>query len=126
MKTINTYPDNNPNQTLSRRSRQVKRPDERPDERTTAAGYQKLPHQYRPKAGCDQRDPIDSENHPYPSMKRFAEFLALRFNTSRTGHSYYRQMRLVHEHCGGDPEAKALAKHAWATLECLKTGCCGA
>lgn len=36
-------------------------------------------------------------------MKQFAGFLVLRFNTPRTPHSYYRQMRLVHEHCMADP-----------------------
>ena len=73
------------------------------DERTSEAAYQTLPLKFRPKAGRAQRDPIDYESHPYPSMKDFAEFLALRFNTSRTRHSYYRQMRLVHEFCGCDP-----------------------
>ena len=73
------------------------------DGRTPAAGYQKLPLKYRPKAGCDHRDPLDYLSHPYPSMRRFAELLALRFNTPRTRHSYYRQMRLVHQHCGEDP-----------------------
>lgn len=101
MNKSNTNPDNSPNQTPNRRARQAKRP----DERTPAAGYQKLPLKYRPKAGCDHRDPIDYETHPYPSMKRFAELLALRFNTPRTRHSYYRQMRLVHEYCGCDPES---------------------
>jgi len=71
--------------------------------KTTAAGYQKLPVKYRPKAGRSQRDPIDYDSHPYPSMKRFAELLVLRFNTPRTRHSYYRQMRLVHEFCAVDP-----------------------
>ena len=65
----------------------------KPDKKTTAAGYQKLPHKYRPKAGCDQRDPIRYEAHPYPSMKRFAGLLVLRFNTPRTRHSYYRRRR---------------------------------
>ena len=37
-------------------------------------------------------------------MKRFAEFLVLQFDKSRTRHSYYRQMRLVHEFCKTDPE----------------------
>lgn len=78
---------------------------ERPSDKTTAAGYQQLPHQYRPIAGRAQRDPIDYETHPYPSMKRFAELLVLRFNTPRTRHSYYRQMRLIHEHCAAGPEA---------------------
>lgn len=101
MNQSNTNPDNNPNQTPDQRARQAKRP----DERTPAAGYQKLPPNYRPKAGCDHRDPLDYETHPHPSMKRFAELLALRFNTPRTRHSYYRQMRLVHQHCGADPAA---------------------
>lgn len=52
MKNSNTNPDNNPNQTPDSRARQAKSP----DAKTTAAGYQKLPHKYRPKAGCDQRD----------------------------------------------------------------------
>lgn len=71
--------------------------------RTDEAGYQKLPFKYRPIAGCAQRDPIDYDCHPYPSMKQFAGFLALRFNAPRTRHSYYRQMRLVHEFCACDP-----------------------
>ena len=74
-----------------------------PDERTSEAGYLKLPLNFRPKAGRAQRDPIDYESHPYPSMQQFAEFLVLRFDTSRTRHSYYRQMRLVHDFCTCDP-----------------------
>lgn len=42
-------------------------------------------------------------NHPYSSMKRFAEFLALRYDCIRTCYSYYRQMRLLHEHFQSDP-----------------------
>ena len=76
---------------------------ENPSEKTTAAGYQKLPRKYRPKAGRAQRDPLDYETHPYPAMRRFAQLLGLRFHTSRTRHSYYRQMRLVHEFCQTDP-----------------------
>jgi integrase/recombinase XerD len=74
-----------------------------PPIKTTVAGYQHLPYHYRPIAGRAQRDPIDYEVHSYPSMKRFAELLVLRFDTSRTRHSYYRQMRLVHEFCDCDP-----------------------
>lgn len=76
---------------------------ENPAHKTTASGYQKLPLKYRPIAGRTQRDPLDYETHPYPSMKQFAELLALRFNTSCTRHSYYRQMRLAHEYCDTDP-----------------------
>ena len=74
-----------------------------PPERTTEACYQMLPPGYRPLAGRAQRDPIDYESHPYPSMRRFAELLCLRFDTPTTRHSYYRQMRLVHEFCKADP-----------------------
>ena len=95
----NTNSDNQPHETPNRAARQAKKP----DERTTEAGYQKLPLKFRPKAGRAQRDPIDYDSHPYPAMRQFAEFLALRFNTPRTRHSYYRQMRLVHEFCACDP-----------------------
>jgi integrase/recombinase XerD len=94
-----TNPDNQPDQTPNRREHQAKKPDERTDE----AGYQKLPPQYRPFAGRAQTDPLDYHSHPYPSMERFAGFLALRFDAPRTRHSYYRQMRLVHEFCATDP-----------------------
>jgi integrase/recombinase XerD len=99
MKNNDTNPDNQPNQKPNPGSRQAKTPTERTDE----AGYQKLPLQYRPLAGRAQRDPIDYDSHPYPVMKQFAGFLVLRFNTPRTRHSYYRQMRLVHEFCQTDP-----------------------
>lgn len=36
-------------------------------------------------------------------MKRFAEFLALRYSADRTCHSYYRDMRLVYEWAQCDP-----------------------
>jgi site-specific recombinase XerD len=98
-KSNNTNPDNQPKQTTNRAVRQVKKP----DERTTDARYQKLPQQYRPKASRDQRDPIDYNSHPYPSMQQFAEFLVLRHDAPRTRHSYYRQMRLVCEYCACDP-----------------------
>jgi integrase/recombinase XerD len=71
--------------------------------KTDESGYQKLPPKYRPKAGFAQRDPLDYDSHPYPSMKEYARFLGLHFSTPRTRHSYYRQMRLVHEYCGTDP-----------------------
>jgi integrase/recombinase XerD len=100
-KNNNTNSDNQPNQNPKNRSRQAKRPAERTDE----AGYRKLPPGFRPFAGCAQRDPLHYDSHPYPSMRRFAEFLALRFDAPRTRHSYYRQMRLVHEFCQADPAA---------------------
>ena len=102
----NTNSDNQPNSTPNRRQRQAKKPAaKKPDERTDEADYQKLPPGLRPYAGCAQRDPLDYLSHPYPSMRRFAELLALRFDAPRTRHSYYRQMRLVHEFCQADPAA---------------------
>ena len=56
------------------------------------------------RAGRCQRDPLDY-HHPYDSMRRYAELLALRHDSARTRHSYYRAMRLVHEHYGVDPAA---------------------
>jgi site-specific recombinase XerD len=50
--------------------------------------------------------PVDYD-HPYPSMKRFAEFLALRHDNIRTCCAYYRQLRLLHEHFQTDPEKLA-------------------
>lgn len=54
------------------------------------------------RAGKRLRDPLDY-HHPYDSMGRYAELLALRHDSTRTRHSYYRAMRLVHEHFGADP-----------------------
>ena len=50
----------------------------------------------------DFTNPVDYQ-HPYESMGRFAQALALRYDANRTRHSYYRQVRLVHEHFGLDP-----------------------
>lgn len=38
------------------------------------------------RAGKRPRDPL----HPYDSMRRYAELLALRHDSTRTRHSYYR------------------------------------
>ncbi len=37
-------------------------------------------------------------------MLRFAKHLALHFDSPRTRHSYYRQLRLIHEQSQRDPE----------------------
>lgn len=50
----------------------------------------------------DYANPVDYK-HPYPSMARFADHLALSYDANRTRHSYYRQLRLIHQHVGGDP-----------------------
>lgn len=107
MKNSNTHPSNQAKQTPKRRNFQAQTPAERTDE----SGYQGLPQKYRPVAGVWQRDPLDYESHPYPSMKQYAEFLALRINSARSRHSYYRQMRLVHEYCQTDPAAITEAQY---------------
>lgn len=48
------------------------------------------------------RDPLVYD-HPYDSMRRYAQLLALRHDSARTRHSYYRAMRLLHEHYKSDP-----------------------
>ena len=50
----------------------------------------------------DFANPVDYQ-HPYESMGRFAEALALRYDANRTRHAYYRQLRLLHEHFALDP-----------------------
>lgn len=50
----------------------------------------------------DYVNPVDYQ-HPYPSMARLAKHLALRYDANRTRHSYYRQLRLIHEYTGCDP-----------------------
>ena len=50
----------------------------------------------------DYANPVDY-NHPYESMARFADFLALRYDANRTRHAYYRQLRLLHQHFACDP-----------------------
>lgn len=47
-------------------------------------------------------NPIDYQ-HPFESMARFAQRLALRYDAVRTCHAYYRQLRLLQEHFAGDP-----------------------
>jgi site-specific recombinase XerD len=48
------------------------------------------------------KDPL-SYDHWYLCMKQFAECLALRYDHTRTRHSYYRQLRLLFEHFDTDP-----------------------
>ena len=54
------------------------------------------------RAGQRHRDPL-AYTHPYDSMRRYAELLGVRHDSARTRHSYYRAMRLLHEHFGTDP-----------------------
>lgn len=52
--------------------------------------------------GREYANPVDYQ-HPYASMERFAQWLALRYDANRTRHAYYRQVRLIHEHFDCDP-----------------------
>jgi site-specific recombinase XerD len=52
--------------------------------------------------GREYVNPVDY-NHLYPSMARFADFLALRYDANRTRHAYYRHIRLIQEHVCCDP-----------------------
>lgn len=54
--------------------------------------------------GREYVNPVDY-THPYESMSRFADFLALRYDANRTRHAYYRQVRLIHQHFACDPVA---------------------
>jgi hypothetical protein len=55
------------------------------------------------RSGKMYPDPLHYD-HLWPSMQRFARFLALRYDSLRTRHSYYRQLRLLCEHFGcADP-----------------------
>jgi hypothetical protein len=53
-------------------------------------------------SGREYVNPVDYK-HPFDSMSQFADFLALRYDANRTRHAYYRQLRLIHEHCACDP-----------------------
>ena len=50
----------------------------------------------------DYANPVDYK-HPYSTMAQFADLLALRYDANRTRHSYYRQLRLIHQHFSCDP-----------------------
>ena len=52
--------------------------------------------------GREYVNPVDYQ-HPYDSMARFAQTLALRYDANRTRHAYYRQLRLLHQHVTCDP-----------------------
>lgn len=52
--------------------------------------------------GREYVNPVDYR-HPYDSMARFAQLLALHYDANRTRHAYYRQLRLMHEHLRCDP-----------------------
>jgi integrase len=54
------------------------------------------------RSGKEYGDPLHYA-HPWASMAQFARVLALRYDSLRTRHSYYRQLRLLSEHFNADP-----------------------
>ena len=54
------------------------------------------------KTPRDFINPVDYQ-HPYHCMALFAKALSLRYDSNRTRHTYYRQIRLIHEHFQSDP-----------------------
>ena len=56
----------------------------------------------RTDGGRQYINPLDYE-HPWPSMHEFAKLLTLRHDANRTRHSYYRDMRLLHDYFRCDP-----------------------
>lgn len=52
--------------------------------------------------GREYVNPVDYR-HPFDSMDRFAQALALRYDANRTRHAYYRQLRLLHDYFTCDP-----------------------
>lgn len=66
---------------------------------STAAPKSILP---RSGPGRPYANPLDYD-HPFASMAEFAAILNLRHDSNRTRHSYYRDLRLLHEHFEKDP-----------------------
>jgi hypothetical protein len=56
----------------------------------------------RPDVGRRGPDPLEYQ-HRYASLRDYAQLLALRYDQSRTRHSYYRQLRLLSDHFDCDP-----------------------
>jgi len=69
---------------------------------TSPDAVQRLHPHVQTRSGRAYADPVIYE-HPWPSMNDYARLLALRYQALRTRHSYYRDMRLLHEHFGSDP-----------------------
>ena len=58
----------------------------------------------RPNVSRGNTDPL-TYDHSYPSMKRFAELLALRYDAFSTRKGYYRHVRLIMDYFACDPAA---------------------
>lgn len=69
---------------------------------TSPDAVQRMHPDVQTRSGRAYSDPI-TYDHPWPSMIDYARLLALRYEALRTRHSYYRDMRLLHEYFGCDP-----------------------
>lgn len=54
------------------------------------------------RSGKAYADPV-AYDHPWSSMRDFARLLSLRYEALRTRHTYYRDLRLLHEYFNCDP-----------------------
>lgn len=72
------------------------------------------------RSGKMYPDPLHYD-HLWPSMQRFAQFLALRYDSLRTRHSYYRQLRLLCDHFDGADPALVTEEMLRAYLLHVKT-----
>jgi len=94
---------NTKNQFTSNRNRQPhSAPQVTPDPQLSKYGPKPVPPPGIRTTARDYANPVDYK-HPYPSMAQFADLLALRYDANRTRHSYYRQLRLIHQHFACDP-----------------------
>lgn len=95
---------NNPKHTASPLSPATHsaQPPQRPAHSTQGRNVGRFHPGVRVDAGRPCPDPT-SYTHPWPSMADFARRLALGTLAPRSRHSYYRDMRLLHEHFGCDP-----------------------
>jgi site-specific recombinase XerD len=78
------------------------RPSTPPDRPARAGSTAPPPPGHIRTTGRDYANPVDYR-HPHDSMARFAEALSLRYDSNRTRHAYYRQIRLLQEHFACDP-----------------------
>jgi hypothetical protein len=63
---------------------------------------ERLSFSRRPDVGRRGPDPLEYQ-HRYACLRDYAQLLALRYDQSRTRHSYYRQLRLLSDHFDCDP-----------------------
>jgi integrase/recombinase XerD len=76
---------------------------------TSPDAVQRMHPHLQLRSGKAYADPV-TYDHPWSSMRDFARLLALRYEAVRTRHSYYRDLRLLHEHFTCDPASLSEAQ----------------